>query len=178
MKRLISDIKNFEGNVLCISVYDNKVLNAINKNNKINAYELKREEKRKILKGRKRVKMSNGKSVKIKKFRKLFKKKSIEYIIIDINNVFDYFKYMAPNSIYTCNTKVYLYGDSEYLTAKDVTKKFKRYKVDVESIQIENNFLVIVDVTKAKFCRIKELFYIIIDSFIDLGDFISYFLTS
>ena len=178
MKRLLSDIKDFEGNILCISVEDKKIINAINKNNKVSAFELKREEKRKIFKSRKRVKMSNGKSVKIKKFRKLFKKKSIEYIIIDLNNVFDYYKYMASNSIYTCNTKVYIYGNSDYITAKDVIKKFKRYKVEVESVQIDDKFLVIVDVSKAKYHRIKELFYIIIDSFINLGDFISYFLTS
>ena len=178
MKKLITDIKSFRGNVLCISVDDTKIINGLKKNNHVGVYELKREEKRKIFKSHKRAKMVNGKSVKIKKFRKLFKKKSFEYVIIDLNNVFDYYKYMTSNSIYVCNTKVYIYGSSEFITAEDVIKKFKRYNVEIESIQDKTDFMVCADVSNAKFCRLKELFYIIIDTFYNLGDFISYFLTS
>ena len=49
MKRLIKDIKDFEGNVVCIGVNDNKIMNVLNKNSSINLYELSRQVSRNIL---------------------------------------------------------------------------------------------------------------------------------
>jgi hypothetical protein len=178
MKRIIEDIKSFKGNTVCIGVEDSKIKNTLKKNKDISIYELNRASTRKLFSRRKRLKASGGISVKIKKFRKLFKKKSIEYVIIDLNNMYDYYKYMASNSIYICNKKIYIYGNSDYVTAKGVAKKFKRYKTNIETIQIDNDYLVIVECKNAKYSKIKEKFYLIIDTFHNLGDMISYFLTS
>lgn len=178
MKNIVSEIDNFKGNVLCIGVSDKKILNSLNKNKKIGVYELTRDIPRKIFSRKKRVKTKDGKSVKINKFRKLFKKKSIEYLIIDLNSVFDYHKYIASNSIYVCNKKIYLYGDSEYVKATSVAQKYKRYKTEVECFQDENKYLVIVDVKGAKYSFFKEKLYLIIDTFYNLSDMITYFLTS
>ena len=52
------------------------------------------------------------------------------------------------------------------------------FYVDNETLQIDNDYLVIVECKKAKYSRIKEKFYLIIDTFHNLGDMISYFLTS
>lgn len=178
MKRLLQDLRNFEGNTLCIGVTDKKIISVLKSNKKVGLYELSRPVKRKFFSKSKRIKTDNGKSVKIKKFRSLFKKKSIEYIIIDLNNLYDYYKYLAANSIYVCNTKVYIYGHSDYLTGKDVAAKFKRYKTEIECIQVDDNYLVIVDVSQAKYRWLKNKYYLIIDTFHNLGDYISYFLTS
>lgn len=178
MKRLLDDIKIFEGNVTLVGVNDNKIKKNLSKNKNINIFELNRPERGKIFSKKKKLKSSSGKKVSIKKFRKIFKKKSVEYLIIDLNNVFDYYKYMASNSIYICNKKIYIYGDSDYLTAKDVAKKFKRYTKNIECIQIDNEYLVIVDCKNTKYRYFKEKFYLAIDSFLNLGDMISYFLTS
>lgn len=178
MKRLVEDIKKFKGNVVSIGINDDNIQKNLRKNKEISLFELEINTKRKLFSRRKRVKVSEGKSVKIKKFRSAFKKKTIEYVIIDLNNVFDYYKYMASNSIYICKKKIYIYGNSDYVDAKAVEKKFKRYKTKIESLQDDNEYLVIVDVSKAKFSLIKEKFYIIVDTFINLGDMISYFLTS
>lgn len=80
--------------------------------------------------------------------------------------------------MYTCNKKVYIYGESEYVDSKAIATKFARYKTKIERIQIENEYLVIVDCSNAKYSRIKEWFYVFIDTFINLGDMISYLLTS
>lgn len=178
MERIINDIKDFKGNTVCIGVEDNKIKRTLNKNKNVSVFELNRLQSRKIFSKKKRLKTTNGISVKIKKFRKIFKKKSIEYVIIDLNNMFDYYKYMASNSIYICNKKIYIYGNSDYVTAKSVAQKFKRYKTNIETLQIDNDYLVIVECKKAKYSRIKEKFYLIIDTFHNLGDMISYFLTS
>lgn len=178
MKRILTDINTFEGNVLCIGVNDKKIINKLKKNSQIGLYELSRFEERKFFSRKKRIKTNDGKSVKIKKFRTLFKKKSIEYLIIDLNNVFDFYKYMASNSIYVCNTKIYIYGQSDYINAHLVAKKFKRYQTDIEKIQIDDNYLVIISCAKAKYSWFKEKFYLVIDTFHNIGDYISYFLTS
>lgn len=178
MKRLLDDIKTFKGNVVCISVEDNKIKRMLSKNSDTNIYELNRSQKAKLFSKRKRLKTTNGKSVSIKKFRNLFKKKSIEYLIIDLNNVFDYYKYIASNSIYICKKKIYIYGNSDYLSAHLVSKKFNRYKTDIECIQDGNDYLVIIDCKRAKYSYIKEKFYLIIDTLLNIGDMISYFLTS
>ena len=178
MKRIIDDIKSFKGNVVSIGIDDSKIKRAFEKNNQINVLELNIPEKRKLFSSRKKFKNSKGKSIKIKKFRKFFEKKSVDYVLIDSNKIYDYFKYMASNSIYICKNKIYIFGNSDYVTAKTVARKFERYKTTIERIQIDNDYLVIVDCSKAKYNYFKEKFYLVIDSFHNLGDMISYFLTS
>lgn len=178
MKRILNDIKDFKGNVLCIGVTDKKIMSLLKKNTKIGIYELSRDTQRRFWKNKKRVKMSKGKTVKIRKFRKLFKKKSMEYLIIDLNSIFDHYKFIASNSIYVCCKKIYIYGNSDYISAKLVAKKFERYKTKIERIQMDDDYLVIVDCSQAKYSYLKEKFYLIIDTFHNLGDLISYFLTS
>jgi hypothetical protein len=178
MKKIVNEIHTFKGNVLCIGVTDDKILSCLNKNNNIGLYELSRPEPRKIFSKRKRVRTKSGKSVPIKKFRKIFKRKSIDYLIINLNSVYDYYKYMASNSIYVCNRKIYIYGSSKLVTANDIGIKFKRYKTKVECIQDNDDYLVIIDSSLARFNFFKEKYYLLIDTLINLGDMISYFLTS
>lgn len=178
MKNLIEEINKFNGNVVSIGVIDDKIQKCLRKNKNISLFELEINTKRSLFSKKKRVKISKEKSVRIKKFRTAFKKKSIEYVVIDLNNFYDYYKYMASNSIFICNKKIYIYGNSELIDSKSVEKKFKRYKTKINSSQNDNEFFVIVDSSKAKFSLIKEKFFIIIDTFGNLGDIISYFLTS
>ncbi len=178
MKKLFDEFRKLEGNVLCIEINDDKVMSKLNKNDKISIYELYRNKKQGLFKKRKRIKTKGGKSVNIKKFRKIFKKRSIEYIVINIDNIFDYYKFLVSNSIYICNTKVLVYGTSKYIDADVIAKKFKRYDVQITNFKEDNKYLCVVDVSKAKFSRLKEKFYIMIDTFINIGDMISYILTS
>lgn len=177
MKRIIDDIHTFKGNVLCIGVADDKILSCLKKNKLIGLYELNRNSTTKIF-GRKKVKDNSGKSIPIKKFRKVFKKKSLEYIIINLNSVFDYQKYMASNAVYLCKKKLYIYGTSEMINASYVARKYKRYNTKIECLEDGSDYCVVVDLSKAKFSWFKEKFYLIVDTFINLGDMITYLLTS
>ncbi len=179
MKKILEDIKKFKGNVLCIGVNESKILNELNKNKKINLYELKRKYNRKLFSKKKKFKISNDKTVSIKKFRSIFKKKSIEYVIIDLNNIFDYFKFIVSNSIYICNKRIYIYGDTKYFDSELLSSKFKRYTDCIETIKVDDTaYLIIVDCKNTKFSFIKEKFYLIIDTLQNIGDFISFFLAS
>ena len=140
MKKLFDEFRKLEGNVLCIEINDDKVMSKLNKNDKISIYELYRNKKQGLFKKRKRIKTKGGKSVNIKKFRKIFKKKSIEYIVINIDNIFDYYKFLVSNSIYICNTKVLVYGTSEYIDADVIAKKFKRYDVQITNFKEDDQF--------------------------------------
>lgn len=178
MKRLLEDINHLKGNVLCIGVTDKKIMKGLKANKSIGLYELTRQQKKSFFNRNKRIKSNNGKSVKIKKFRKIFKKKSIEYLIIDLNSIFDYYKYITSNSIYICNQKIYVYGHSDYVDAKLVAQKFRRYKTVIETFQNNDKYLVVVDCREAKYSWFKEKYYLVIDFFHNIGDYISYFLTS
>ena len=178
MNNILEDIHLLKGNVLCICVEDGRILSRLNKNNNIAIFELERFKKRKIFTRDKRVSNKKGKSVKIKKFRKLFKKKSIDYTIIDLNNVYDYYKYIASNAIYVCKNKIYIYGNSDMIDSDSVAKKYLRYTKNVKKIQNGTEYIVIVDCANTKFNLIKEKFYVVVDTFHNLGDMISYILTS
>jgi hypothetical protein len=178
MKRLLDEIKEFKGNTLLLGVDDNKIITNLKKNKKISLYEIEIFTKRKLFSKDKAKENETGKKVNIKKFRKIFKRKSIDNIIINLDNMYDYYKYMASNSIYVCNNKIYIYGNKELVTTSSIVKKFKRYNTKIEVITKDNDYLVIIDSSKAKYNLFKDKFYIVIDTFINLGDMISYFLTS
>lgn len=182
MDKILESIHTFKGNILCICVEDGRILTRLSKNKNITIFELERPKKRKlfsrIFSKDKRISNKKGKSVKIKKFRKFFKKKSIDYVIIDLNNVYDYYKYMASNSIYVCKKKLFIYGNSDYVDALGVSKKFLRYTKNVTKIQNGTEYIVIVDCNNTKFSWFKEKLYVTIDTFHNLGDMISYILTS
>lgn len=178
MKRLLDEINGFKGNTLLLGVDDNKIFDSLKKNKNISLFEIEIFTKRKIFKKDKAKEIGTGKKVNIKKFRKIFKRKSIENIIINLDNMYDYYKYMASNSIYTCNNKIYIYGNKELVTTSSIVKKFKRYNTEIEVITKDNDYLVIIDSSRAKYNLFKEKFFIVVDTFINLGDIISYFLTS
>ena len=178
MKRLISEIKDFKGNTLLLGVDDNKIFDSLKKNKNISLYEIEVYTKRNFFKRDKAKENETGKRVNIKKFRKIFKRKSIDNIIINLDNMYDYYKYVASNSIYVCNNKIYIYGNKELVTTSSIVKKFNRYNTKIEVITKDDMYLVIIDSACAKYNLFKEKFYIVIDTFINLGDMISYFLTS
>lgn len=178
MKKIYDELNNIKGNVLCICVDDNKIMKYLNKSKEVNLFEFSRSEKRKLFSKRKKVKLNKEKKVNIKKFRKLFKKKKVDYIIIDVNNIYDYFKYMASNCIYVCSKKVYLYGKSDFVTPKSIGKKFERYNAKVKYYKDDDEYLVVANIKNTKYSRLKEFIYLIADTFINLGDMITYLLTS
>ena len=69
--------------------------------------------------------MSNGKNINIKKLYKYFKKKSIDYIICDYEQITKYYKYVFRDSIYLNNGKIYFYLNKNI--DMDYILKYKRY---------------------------------------------------
>lgn len=169
-KYLYDEIKNMEGNVLAIGI-DDKLINAIKKNKNINAFEISKSERFSLFQKKKRRLESNGKSINIKKLHKYFKKGSINYIIVDYEQILKHYKYVFKDSIYLSKGKLYFYMpkdiDSDYIN------KYKRYNSKINIKEYDNTKLVIIDNSKSKTSIIKNVLFLISDTFANFLDFIS-----
>ena len=169
-KYLYDEIKNMKGNVLAIGI-DDKLINAIKKNKNINAFEISKSERFSLFQKKKRRLESNGKSINIKKLHKYFKKGSINYIIVDYEQILKHYKYVFKDSIYLSKGKLYFYMlkdiDSDYIN------KYKRYNSKINIKEYDSTKLVIIDNGEVKISKFKNIVYLISDTMTNLIDFIS-----
>lgn len=160
-RELESIIKNLDGKVLSINITD-KMAELIDKNkNIIQCYRM--DSKAGIGKGKK------GKTIKIKKIRKKFKKKNIDYIICDYDGIRKYLNTFVKDSIYINNKKIYFYGNVDIELIKN---KYDRYDTEIIINKYKNGFIICIDSSKAKNKYFKDLYYRIIDVTNDIIDYI------
>ncbi len=178
MERLKEDLKNFSGNVLCVGLKDKKMLNILMKNNTINLYSIDRNPAKGLFSRSKKAKMNGSQKINMKKMRKKFKKKSVDYIVCNINEIYDYFKYFLYDSVYINRKKLYLYGESKYIDPNVLAKRFQRYHAKTFVETMGQEFLIIVDNEKSRCSFLKAKWYVIVDSFHNMGDMISQALIS
>ncbi len=169
-KYLFDEIKKMEGNVLALGI-DDKLINVLKKNKKVNAYEISKSERISLFQKKKRKLESNGKSINIKKLHKYFKKNSINYIICDYEQIMKHYKYVFKDSIYLSKGVIYFYVTSDIDT--DYLLKYKRYNSKISIKEYDNTKLIIIDNSNAKSSKFKNLIYLISDTFNNLLDFIS-----
>ncbi len=176
MKKLTDIVKDMTGEVVCFGVKDEAIMNLLQRNKNTNAFLINREPRKSIFTRRKKVKIDGqkkGKKMNMKKIRKTFKKKSVDYILCDFNEIYDYFKYFIYDSTVINKGKLYLYGKSKYIDANRIGKRFERFHGEVTVSITGEDFLIIVDNHNSKGNWLKAKWYIIIDSFHNLGDMIS-----
>ena len=167
---LIDEIKKMEGNVISIGI-DDKLINYLKRNKKIYAYEINRCSTISFFQKKKRLFENIGKKINIKKLRKYFKKKKIDYIICDYEQITSYYKYIFKDSIYLTKGKIYFYAskdiDMEYI------QKYKRYGSSIEIKDYNKTKLYIIDNKNAKTSKIKNIWFMICDTVTNIIDFIS-----
>ncbi len=166
--------KNFKGNVLCIGVSDLSFLNQLSHMKSISVFTIQRNPSRSIF-SRKRKKglREDGRKVNMKKLRKAFKKKSIDYLVCDISEIYDYFKYFLYDSVVINRGKTYLYGESKYIDPNVLARRFHRYHAKTKVETEGDSFLIIVDNKDSRGSWLLSRWYVIVDSFHNLGDMIS-----
>jgi hypothetical protein len=167
-KLLESNIKKMQGNVLAIGINDDNLLKAINKNNKILECNILSNNLNSNKKGKK------NKKFYLSKLRKKFKKKKIDYLICDYKTLEDFLKTFIKDSIYITKGYIYFCTNNPEL----IKKKYLRYNIKLEEIKCSDNTVLIIDVSKAKNNKIKELYYQIIDGITYLIDIITELLLS
>ncbi len=177
MKNFIDTMKHLTGDVLCVGVSQNSILDALMKNNQVSVYSLNRAPGRQIFSRRKKrakLKSKNKeKKVNIKKLSKAFPKKSVDYIVCDWNEVYDCFKYFLYQSVRINKKKTYLYGTSKYIDPYVVAKRFERYHATTTVTVEEDKFWIVIDNENSKVGFWKAKFFVIVDTFHNLGDMIS-----
>lgn len=114
----------------------------------------------------------NGKeTANVKKLRKSFKKKKIKNIICNYEYIKNYTKQFVRDSVYLNSGSIYIYGSKEDIS--DIISKYKRYTKKIEEIEDEKEFLLIVDNSKAKNNKIKDLGYYIYDTGVSVANVIA-----
>lgn len=179
-------IKKFSGNVVAIgldyelteeleenmNIFDLDTINLTKKKGVVSSKTkdkiIEHDEKYKI----KRLK---SKKINIKKLRRLYKKKKVDYLITNYEVIKKYMRYFIKDSVYINNNKLYLYGRSNK-EIKAVLKKYKRYNVLIKPIEKKEYFIIEIDNTNSKNNKIKDIFYFIYDTFEVITDFIGDFL--
>lgn len=172
-KKITDIIKKMEGNVLAIGIENEHFISALNNNNKVTTCNLMN-----LHGSNKTGKISKkGKTVNIKKIRKKFKKKRVDYIICNINDIKSFTKTFVKDSVYINKSNLYIYGDTAY-DYELLVKKYQRYKTKIDVDVDSSKFILSIDNSKAKTNIFKDTIYMIIDSINNFFDLISTVLTS
>ena len=151
MNKLKNIIKNLEGNVLGIGLNEN-LISAIEKNNRIIECNLLNS----CAKGKFKKSFFN-KTIKIKKIRKIFKKKKVDYIICNYDEINNYFNTFIKDSIYINKNKLYFYGNIDVNLLK---LKYGRYNTKINLI---DKNIIEIDNSLAKNNFLKDNYYRFID---------------
>ena len=166
---LISDLKNIgkriNGNVITIGLDYKTVEDTINKNDNINNLYIM------SFNGKKKSKSKNrgrrGKTISIKKIRRIFKKKRIDYIICNIEDVNKFLRSFIRNSIYINKNKLYIYGNKDNIDIELLEKRYKRYTSKINITEYSKDILFEIDNEGVYNSWCKDIIYSICDLIYD-----------
>ena len=176
-KYLLELIKEMEGNIIGIGL-DSKLLSGFNKNKKVNVYTIDSIQTSFGILPSKKRKMNSGKTISIKKLYKYFKRKSIDYILCNYEEIDKYLKYYIRDSVYLNNKTIYLYGKKEDIDVDLLKKRYSRYNTNIEIKEFKESILLIIDSSDTKISKLKNKLYFISDTFYNFIEFISNILVS
>lgn len=161
--------KELSGKIITIGI-DDKIITMLKQNKNVDIYDISKTTGISLFQKKKRT-TSSGKKINIKKLYKYFKKKSIDCIICDYEQITSYYKYIFRDSIYLNNKKIYYYAkkdiDIEYIN------KYKRYLSKITIKEFEDYNVIIVDNSNSKTNKLKNIIFYISDTFNNFIDFIS-----
>ena len=174
--RLSEIIKKLEGNVLTIGL-DDILLSCFKNNNSVNIYTIYSSKTNDIFSNQKKKKTNQGKEINIKKLRKYINKRSSNYMIINMEEVIKYYKYIIKDTIYLTNNLIYIYSTNK-IDKEFIIKKYKRYNVKITYTDYKNGYIIVIDNTNGKNNRLKDMLYFISDTFNNIAEFIGSLLIS
>ncbi len=160
---LNKSLKTLEGSLIGIGFESEKLVNTIEKNNKITECNLLDCVS---------TDLEDGKISKIRigKLRKKFKKKKPDYIIYNVKNLKDYKDKFVYDSIYLSKKEVVFY-DLDKLDTNSIVRRYKRYGT-LEKIECSDGVIYKVNNLK-KITKSNEFINKIRDNTISIFDFIS-----
>ncbi len=151
MNKLKTIVKKLSGNVLGIGLSEDLTTLIENNNNIIECNLLNSYVKGKFKKS------FFKKTIRIKKIRKVFKKKKIDYIVCNYDEISNYLNTFVKDSIYINKGKIYFYGNVDI----DLLKlKYGRYDV---KINLVDKKIIEIDTSLAKNNFFKDNYYRLVD---------------
>lgn len=162
------------GNVLLIGVDDSKIYDIIDKNERIticNSLSNCKRKSKKMYCDNSTTK--NSKIIKVKKLRKVFKRKNIDFIICNISEIKPNMKSFLSNSVYINKNMLYIYGSIKDNDLEELVKKYKRYSKDVKAEIKDEEFIIYIDNKKTKTNFFKDKFYYIVDTISNIRNLIA-----
>ena len=160
--------KCLSGNVLGIGV-DQKITQILEQNDRVLNCNLLNSEISTPTKGKK----ERQKKISVKKIRKKFKKKNIDYIICNIEEMKKYQKTLIRDSVYINKDILYIYNIKDEELKEELIKKYKRYNTKIEEIKDKDTRILKIDNKKSKTNKLKDIKYSIVDTLISLFNIIS-----
>lgn len=158
------------GNVLGIGV-DEKISEILEMNDLVINCNLLNSYTKDI--GKKGGKKQRLKKIRIKKIRKVFKKKRVDFIICNVDEIGKFLKTFIKDSVYINKDMLYLYNISNNDLKDELIKKYKRYNTVVEEISDNGKVILKIDNKNSKTNFFKDSFYFIVDSLVQFLNLIS-----
>ncbi len=143
-------IKKIDGNVLGIGL-DEKLSEIIDQNDRITECNLLNS----YVKGKFKGSLFQ-KTIKIKKIRKIFKKKKVDYIICDYDQIKKYLNTFVKDSVYINKNKLYFFGNVDFDL---INYKYQRYDTKIDVKKYKDKYIVEIDNSKAKNNFLKDNYY-------------------
>ena len=176
-KSLEEIIKKIEGNVLVLCL-DDKLLDKFDKNNKVNLYAIySNKNSGKVFSKNKKKQTNKGKSINIKKLRKYINKNSVDYLICNMDEIKEYYKYIIKDTIYLNNNTIYIYASND-IDKDFIISKYKRYNVEISCNDYKNGYILTIDNKKGKNNYFKDKLYFIKDTFYNIAEVIGNIMVS
>lgn len=173
-KQLIEIIKQIQGKLIVIGSIDESVKDAIEQCPNINQVDLLIDNSK--LKPDK-FKFQNKKTIYIKKLKKHYGKKRVDYIIANYDDVKYKFSNFVVNSTFITKKEVYIFSTLKQLNIEQLAKQFNYFNAETSLVKTDNH-LIRVNTIETNNSKINELKYYLNDISYKLFQYISNFLTN
>lgn len=174
---LEKEINKFRGRIIGIGLseeLENKILNSSNITTYDFLYSTNSNSTEKY-----KTKKTKTKNINIRRFKKVFKKKRIDFIISNVSDINSYTKRFVSSSIYMCKDILYIYGNEDKYDIVQLINKYKRYKVNIiRKDYNDDSFVLKIDCSNAKNNKIKDIIYFVVDTINNIIDLLGDYLVN
>lgn len=159
-KLLYETARKLEGTVLAIGVSDEKLLSILESNEKIVNCQLLNE----ISKKEKSEGKIKRKRFSLRRLRKKFHKKKVDYILCNIETIEPYLKNFVKDSVYINRGKIYFYGTLRKESSNRFLKRYQKYHAKIEECGSNKSCFTIVSNEKSKSSWWKDISFAFLDA--------------
>ncbi|MFV0249583.1 MAG: hypothetical protein ACK5HP_00880 [Bacilli bacterium] len=163
---LINIVSNLKGEILGIGINSENVKKALDINNNIITCNLLENKYSKKGKGNQKTN-----TIRVSKFRKQFKKKKIDCIIVNKNEINNFTDKFIKDSIYLAKNDIYLFCIKDNMDK--IQQKYKIYTKKIDLIECLDGYILKINLVNIKSTYFKDKLYDTINFISELSNIIS-----